>query len=151
MSLSIIRFIPTEPSWSPDAETRQRAHDFIASAMPKAESVQVQTHDEIVFVDAGENAERIVCPLTKQKIDEVWWSNTVEAVYEKNQFQDLTVFVPCCGARISLNDLDYQPSQGFARFVIEVTEPEISKVNESVKQQLELILGKRMRVIYARY
>lgn len=151
MSLSIIRFIPTEPSWMPDAQSQQKACDFVKSAMPKAEDVQAQAHDEIIFVDAGENAEQILCPLTKQKIDEAWWSEAVEAAYEKSQFKDLTVTAPCCGTRVSLNELNYQMPQGFARFVLEVTEPEVAKVSDTVKQQLESILGKNLRVVYARY
>lgn len=53
-----------------------------------------------------------------------------------------TIRVPCCGAVTSLSDLDYRWPAGFARFVLEASEPTLAGTLDVLAvTQLEAILG----------
>ena len=55
---------------------------------------------------------------------------------------------PCCGVKLSLDQLCYEWPQGFARFAIAVMNPNIGKINDNQKVEFEEILGVSLRVIY---
>lgn len=119
--------------------------------MPKAEDVQAIVHDDIAFIDQGENFEEVRCPSCKKSLDMDWWQEAMGAAGEKG-FADLTVRVPCCRSRTSLNELDYRWPAGFARFVLEASEPELPDVlDKRAVTQLEAVLGQPVRQISARY
>jgi hypothetical protein len=55
-------------------------------------------------------------------LEELWWLDS------KEQWNPLAkgVRLPCCGATIPINALDYRSDAGFARFRIAVQEPALS-------------------------
>ena len=68
----------------------------------------------------------------------------------QNNFADLNVVMPCCDAGLSLNDLKYVTTAGFARFSLEIHNPE-GDIQDDQLQKLEEILGSRLRKIWAHY
>ena len=55
---------------------------------------------------------------------------------------------PCCGAKVTLHELDYEWPQGFGRFALDVMNPNIGKLDDKYKLEFEDILGTKLRVIY---
>ena len=150
MSDDILRLIPTDPDYVPDAETQRRACALFASFIPQASEVLIRTSDTIEFVDQGTNFERIVCPLCGVVLDNGWWQNAMDTAYVTG-FADLGAPLPCCQKTVSLNDLHYQWPAGFARFVLEAHCPNIADLNYGQINALEEILGCSLRRIWAHY
>jgi hypothetical protein len=58
---------------------------------------------------------------------------------------------PCCGSRVSLNDLRYEWPAGFARLVLEAWNPNVTRLDEEEVSKLEEVLGAPLRIIWTRY
>jgi hypothetical protein len=151
MSTNVLRIIPCDPSYVPPARDRKEATAVLRRLLPRAEDIQAIVHDRISFVDAGDNFEAVRCPACKRELDMDWWQKAMGTA-GANDFADLNVEVPCCGAKTSLNDLDYHWPAGFARFTLEASEPQLADVLDTqAVAQLETLLGTRVRQVRAHY
>jgi hypothetical protein len=65
-----------------------------------------------------------------------------------NGFMLASYATPCCDVRCTLHELVYEWPQGFGRFVLDAKNPNIGKLQDKYKQELERILGTKLRVIY---
>jgi len=79
-----------------------------------------------------------------------WWSMAMEVGHEQH-FKDLRVTTPCCALHTTLNDLEYSWPAGFARYTLEVLNPNIAELKPSVQRRLEAALQAPVRVIWAEY
>src|SRR5438045_4682754 len=113
MSDTLLRLIPQQPTHVPSAGARERAQLVLSRSVPFADDIGWRVTQHVRFVDCGGNLEVVRCPRCGTDVGE-WWSLAMELAHEQ-QFQDLRVTTPCCGARTSLNDLDYVWPAGFAR------------------------------------
>jgi hypothetical protein len=151
MSSSLLRIIPRDPAYVPSASARKQACAILKRLVPEAEDVQAIVHEGIEFVDQGENFEEVRCPSCKKRLDTDWWREAMVAAGDSD-FTDLTVRVPCCRSQVSLNDLDYRWPAGFARFVLEASEPALAGVlDDRAVAQIEAVLGQPVRQILTRY
>ena len=108
-------------------------------------------HEEPVFVDQGENFDEVRCQSCGQELEMEWWQDAMDSAGE-NGFAKLAVQVPCCKAKTSLNDLQYRYPAGFARFVLEASEPSLEEFLDRVAlAQLEEALQTPLRQTIARY
>ena len=103
-------------------------------------------HDEVVFVDAGSNAERIGCPACGAALGEEWWAGRVERAAATG-YSRLAVTTPCCGTRTTLNDLDHVWPAGFARAELVVSVPRRGWLTEEELQQVAAALGHDVREV----
>lgn len=149
LSDTFLRIIPSDPTCVPSALARERALGVLRRAVPLAEDVAWQVTDEVRFVDAGANFETVSCPACGADLAE-WWSLIMEVAHEQ-QFRDLRVTTPCCAVRTSLNELAYSVPAGFARYTLEVLNPGLGSLPESLVRRLEAALGASVRVIWAHY
>ena len=69
----------------------------------------------------------------------------------KTCFERLDSITPCCTQPISLNELNYDWPAGFAKFVIEIQEPNIKGFEADQVQHLKKIIGIELRQIWAYY
>jgi len=151
MSSTVLRLIPTDPTYVPDPLAQARACDLVRELVPGAEGIEAQTHEETAFIDQGESFESVRCPHCKCDLEMDWWQEAMGTAGESS-FENLTVRVPCCSTQTSLNDLDYHLPAGFARFVIEVTEPSLSDFIDPARLiEVERILCCSVRQVLARY
>jgi hypothetical protein len=148
MSDTILRVIPAEPDFIPNAAAQQMALALFSSFVAKADSVQCLAEDDIRFIDPGENWESVSCPACGTDLSG-WWQEAADVAYQ-NGFNDLTVTVPCCGATGSLNDLIYAPPAGFARFILEAVNP-VNEVSDAQIGMLAATVGCQLRKVVARY
>jgi len=151
MADHFLRIIPLDPGHVPDPESQERALALIRTLVPAAAELRAAVRDEIVFVDPGGNLESIACPRCGEQLSFAWWSDAMDTAHAL-RFSDLVTEVPCCRARASLNDLEYEWPAGFARFVIEAREPGLTGwLDAAAVAQIETALGTRVRQILARY
>lgn len=148
MSDALLRFVPEDPRFVPAEEACARAVARIRIVLPLATAMEARRSDDIRFIDAGGNFESVACAKCQRLLANEWWVEAV-ARASSSRFEDLEVEVPCCGEQVSLNNLHYRMPQGFARFVIEATNPDIESLPAGLLDDLERILGTRVRVIWA--
>ena len=102
--------------------------------------------DEIEFVDASANFHTASCPHCGADITEQWGEG-MDAAYESN-FENLDWVVPCCNRTTSLNALVYDLPQGFARFSITASEPNVDQLEDNVLRSVGAALGHEVRAVW---
>ena len=147
MSDNWIAIVPEDHTFVHDAAKQRRARDRFAELAPEADEIEIKTSERIEFFDCGANFERICCPSCRLEISVEWWQDRMEEDY-RDGFILAKYAVPCCSARVTLHELDYQWPQGFGRFALEVMNPNIGKLDDKYKREFEEILGTKLRVIY---
>lgn len=150
MSDSILRIIPSEPAFVPGVDARQSVASLLREAFPQAGGVDVRVEDDVGFVDAGENFGAIFCPQCRRELVPEWWADAMDRA-AASRFVDLTVKTPCCGHAVSLNDLRYEMPQGFARCVVEVTNPDAAELPPGFEARLRDLLGCQLRFVWAHF
>ena len=148
MSDHWLYLIPSEPHYVPDARQQERAYSWTQAHFPNADGIRLRVTPAIEFIDPGGNFERVLCHLCGTDC-KLWWSDTMERQYDHG-FHDLTVTSGCCQQQMSLNDLNYQFPAGFARFLIEVNDPDRKDLTGTELLELELIVGGSLRRIWCR-
>jgi hypothetical protein len=148
MSDDWITLIPEDPSFIPDDQRQERARARFAEIAPDAEAIELKVSDTIQFFDCGENLERIVCPSCASEIPVEWWQDQMDADYRGEGFNLAPYRVPCCNAAHTLHELVYIWSQGFGRFALDAMNPNIGRLDDAYREELEDLLGTRLRVIY---
>ena len=141
LSDNILSVIPTDPYWQPGRDAADRAAALAAELAPgDLTEVKASFHDTVTVVDCGANLSRIGCPGCGAEIDTGWWGDLLEERVDAG-FDDLTVTVPCCGAATALPDLPYDWPCGFARFEIEIWNPDRDWFSEAEMAALAAALG----------
>lgn len=152
MSDNWLRVIPTEPTFVPLPGKARRGQDvltqFIAAATSRAE-VRAVDHGSIVFIDAGANFETITCPWCEALIDIEWWQVRMETA-ARVDFTNLLTRTRCCDVTTSLNDLRYHWAQGFARWWLEVLNPDMPALSDVQLEAISIAIGHPARAVYAR-
>ncbi len=149
MSENFLRFIPSSPFFVPDEGSIRRAIEIIAKDIPLTKNITFEIYNSPRFIDQGANWERVLYPNCGSLIDPDWWQAAMDHASDTN-FKDLSIKIPCCGLETTLNDLCYEWPAGFAQFKIEVRNPGMD-ISESCFHQLESVLGKPVRKIWAHY
>ena len=149
MSDTYLRLIPTDPKFAPTPDERTAAETILRKFVPGADVTSRISHD-VEFVDAGENSETIRCPFCETELGQNWWASAMNAAYE-TRFTDLGVETPCCRRQTTLNDLRYEMPAGFARFVLEAANPNLSEAPAKLTSELELLLGVNFSTVWTRY
>ncbi|MEO8607288.1 MAG: hypothetical protein ABI690_05370 [Chloroflexota bacterium] len=149
MSDTLLKLIPADPFFIPDEAAQQAALDLLTAWLPASDVVNGTATDEVNFVDPGMNLMQIFCPACGSPLDMGDWQGFTDAAYA-NQFADLTVTMPCCGAVGSLNDLQYDWPAGFARYVLESLNPN-ADLDDAQLDELARILGCPLHKIWAAY
>jgi hypothetical protein len=98
------------------------------SLFPGAEQVDVEVYPRVTFIDCGENLERIACPHCEAQLSRGWWLDHMDLLgggdgWEKANV-DAALVSACCGRHVTLRTLVYDWPVGFARFTVEVWEPD---------------------------
>src|SRR5262252_6620271 len=101
MSMTVLRFVPTDPAWTPGEQAAGGALAAMRELAPNAREVTAVRHDHVSFVDQGENFEAVRCPACGVRLEIEWWQGAMEAAWT-SRFADLEVRVPCCAASTSL-------------------------------------------------
>lgn len=146
MSDNWIQFIPANPNYLPSIPAAEIAKALLASFVPDADEVVFKFTDNVEFIHPGGNWSGVKCPACGADA-EPWWKGTMNAAY-KTRFSNLEVTAACCGASVSLNELDYLWPAGFAKFVLEAMNPNVKDLTPDQTGQLSKCLGCDLRRIW---
>jgi hypothetical protein len=147
MSENWIYLIPEDPGFIPDEARQRRARDRFAEILPQAQDVDVKVYDRIEFINCGQNFGRISCPSCGSEIPLRWWQDRMNQDYGDG-FRLLPYATPCCGAKYTMHELDYESPQGFGCFKLKARDAGIGNLDDKYKEALEKILDTKLRVIY---
>ena len=139
-----IQLIPADPTAVPASDAADQAVRLLRRYMPRAEDITVYASPTIRFFHPGENWTGVDCPACGKSADG-WWD---EARTDAITTQVLTIKAPCCGAEMSLNEMDFDSPSGFARFVLEAANPRMDGLELNEIKELEALLGLPLRQIY---
>ena len=145
MSNYIIKIIPNHEKRIPLIKERIELENQIRMVTSNKELID-HLYDEVTFIDAGSNFEGIKCNQCLKELETEWWSNQME-ICSSNNFNDILITTPCCNSTASLNHLEYMWPVGFARYVIEIMNPNEDEVMEIEK----LIKNKSYKLIRSYY
>lgn len=149
MSENHLRLIPTDPYFVPDPTAMNHAHQRFDALMQGSCKTTMELFDTVQFIDPGSNWEGIMCPNCRSELDIEWWQEAMRKSFAGG-YLELSVTVPCCDFRTTLNDLRYVWPAGFARFMLEAINP-ASDLSDQQLSDFERILGKPLRKIWAHY
>lgn len=150
MSEDFLIVVPRDPRHLPDAKSQGHLVNALRRLMPNGYEVSVQGTEEVVFFDAGQNFERITCPVCHAAIELSWWQDRMDEDSRGQGFQLEKYVLPCCGARSSLNALTYDWPQAFGRFCAEVRNPNIGELGSEQRATIEQALGVPIVVVRRR-
>ena len=148
MSDTILKIIPTEPIYVPDSLSENKCRIYLEKLFDANQVELLQTQD-VEFIDPAQNFEQVFCDVCDSTIDLEYWSKIVDNAF-LNKFNDLTFLAPCCGSRTSLNSLRYEMPAGFAKFSIQIMNPNIELSNQNM-HKLQAILNTPLRTIWTHY
>jgi hypothetical protein len=147
VSDNVLRIIPCDPSWVPGPAIDDQMVRAARELAPAAEQIQVERTAYPVFVDAGANFERVLCPACQAQLSGQWWGQRMDQAAEAD-FAALDVRTPCCGTATTLNDLAYDWPQGFSRWILQITNPGRPSLTTSETGELTALLGHPIREIW---
>lgn len=146
MSDCIMKIISKDPFYKVSDLALQTAKSLLQTQIC-CDFIEVEINETPVFVDCGENLERIFCPECSTELDFEWWGEAMGKAAEC-EFTLLTTEMPCCKRFISLNDLDYYFSCGFASVLIYIFNP-LQPIDNKIIDAIENILGTSVRIVEA--
>jgi hypothetical protein len=150
MSDNVLKIVPRDPVFRPSEEAEMAVKQLLRAMIPQHDSLEAKGQDEIVFVDCGENHERTTCPVCGADVGNDWpeWMSNS---YDQSRFQDREVVVPCCGATVDLNDLQYEFPMAFASWFVELWNPDPAAfISAEDERLIEAALGAPVRQVLAR-
>ena len=146
MSDQIIRIITTNPYEIVSKESLEKAKSYLMENIT-CEKISIIINEHPEFKDCGENLQQILCPECNSKISFEKCFELMYYAYENN-FSDLMVEVPCCGKKVSLNDLEYISACGFSTCAIKILNPH-NLIDEELVKKIAEILNTDVRLISA--
>ncbi|GAA4737458.1 hypothetical protein GCM10023229_15310 [Flavisolibacter ginsenosidimutans] len=148
MSSTVLKIIPTNPSYVPGKKQQENANFFLTK-LYKDKQIDFITTDTIKFIDQGENFNSVSCNLCGRNIEIEKWQNAMDEAYQKH-FTNLEFVTPCCHRKTSLNDLTYHSAAGFSKFTMTITDPQ-DEIKEKDLIELRQIVGTPLKIIWAHY
>jgi hypothetical protein len=146
MSDNWLRFVPADPQYLPSPEAANNARNLLAAFTQHADAVTAKFKESVEFFDPGGNWSGVCCHICGADA-EPWWQAVMDTAWDTH-FSNLTVIASCCGASVSLNELRYVWPAGFARFVLEAMNPNISDLTAAEQGMLQETLGCPLRRIW---
>ena len=141
MSDHFIVVVPRDPRLVPTDEVQRRVVEVLKRIAPAAESVMVEVSPRVQFFDCGQNFERVSCPHCSAEISIEWWRDRMDDDTDGIGFRLDSYEAPCCAVSVNLNELIYDWPQTFGRFSWTVQNPNIDKLTDEAKSELEVVAG----------
>ena len=121
MTDDYLQFIPTDPQRRPKAKASERAVELLTAFLPQAEEVSAERFETTQIFHPCENWAGVRCPQCAAE-DEDWWMEAVRDAGDQD-FADLAVVTPCCGAETTLDALTYPAPTAFGRYLLQAMNP----------------------------
>lgn len=156
--------IPTDPRWTPTRAQEAAARAlFLDVLYPDSAWKEVEASEpgRVQLYTAGDCFERLVCPRCHAVVGDpfesesmAWFVAQLDRCSGDDGFWPLDAVTPCCGASISLNELDDvvdgMSTMGFASWSLDARRPDRDGLSDDEKRELEAALGHAVRLIWMR-
>lgn len=140
-----VTVFPTQPDFIPSETIRPQILDICSKVISKPKDVKICFESEIRPWGAFTTWKGVFCPYCRTELSSEWWNGQMNVAYQTD-YTNLVVVVPCCGTVTSLNLLHYEPGAGFARFAIELWNPNPpSLLSPDIILALENVIGCQLR------
>ena len=84
MSDTYLRIIPDDPKLVPSTRCERSAAELLKSLMAECEIV-AKCSDEVQFIDAGENSERVLCSNCRADLTSLWPRSLIRLGQQSSQ------------------------------------------------------------------
>lgn len=141
MSDTIVKIIPCEYAYQMTVEEAEYIMLQLRQLI-QCDEISYRVSSTPQFVDCGTNLDRISCPICGS-LAEDWWGKSMNYAYESSSFVNLDVITPCCGQKVSLNDLVYDFDCGFSCVEFDVRNPHsevrLEKIQDRIRLKIKII------------
>jgi len=141
MSDHFIVVVPRDPTLVPTDDVQRRVIEALKRIVPDAENVAAEASLQVKFFDCGQNFARVLCPHCSSEMDMDWWQGRMNDDSDSLGFRLDSYEAPCCAKSVNLNELIYDWAQAFGRFSWTVQSPNIGKLTDAAKLELEGVAG----------
>lgn len=148
MSDYVIKVIPTKPNHHISGQQTGKILEYLKAGI-RADDICAKSYENPVFIDCGSNLEKIECPLCGAALDFGWWDEAMDAASEGG-FGELSVKLPCCGGKSTLNELRYHFPCGFSCVEFDIRNP-LEEPDEQCLERIRQWMGTPVRLIRAHY
>lgn len=150
MSDHFLVVIPADPKATLPS-TAEDIRKALAEITGSTES-RVKDYGRIQFIDCGENFERISCPACGAEASVDWWGHQMDHCWDDENGFDLHAHaMPCCGTPMSLDKLNYEWPQGFARWMVSARNTGRGPLTSDELMRLDDVAGIKLMAIAQMY
>lgn len=161
MSDDVLKIIPHDPEFVPEASTYDQAVALLGEILPDGEMCEAKAFDRLEFIDPGANLEAVVCPacgvrleldpFTEEDPGMAWWYNMQDSMQDSS-VESVATALPCCRTVVPFKTLQFDWPAGFARFELSIWNPGIARnLNDEELGELETIFGCKLKQVRAHY
>ncbi|GLQ50751.1 hypothetical protein ACFFJT_05560 [Dyella flava] len=148
MSENWTYLIPDDPHFIPETSKQEAARRKFCEIARGAKEIELSVNEHVKFQDCGANFERIRCPGCCAEIPMSWWLACMKEDFDGQGFRIAVYATPCCASNTSLHNLAYEWPQGMYRFALGSMNGSFGRLDDGHRQEIEEILGCKLRVIY---
>lgn len=153
MSDNLLRIIPANPNYIPDADRRQRALDLLRAMLPDADRCEADVYNELTFIDQGTNCEAVICPSCSARVAaDGWWWDLTEHLMGRPIAEE-RVAMPCCGGTVPFTSVAFDWPAGFAHFELCAWNPRVDDNLLALEdlQTLQSVLNCELKQVRTHY
>jgi hypothetical protein len=148
MSDDFIVLVPSDSKFAASPDAQRRVAAILRRLAPSADSIEPEVSEAIRFHDAGSNFESISCPRCAAEISIDWWQDRMDDDAIEDGFRLERYPAPCCGASLTLNELEYDAPQAFGRTSWTVQNANVGELDETAHQELEAAAETSLVAVY---
>ena len=150
MSTTYLCLVSLDPEWTPQNDEQIEKMVALAwEAFPDSEEIEPLTHKYLAFVHPFENLQSVTCPNCNTGILEWFWELIDDESYQGEALPMMNVEYPCCKKFGSLAELIFHWPATFAKFQLDVMNPEVDEFPTDLVARLESITGQKFGGIWA--
>lgn len=148
MSDDYIKLVPRSPFARPDDDNLTQAVEWLGRVSPSNDGVEVICDAKPQFHDAGGNWEKTFCPVCRKEVLTDWWQDRMEEDFDGEGFRLASYAMPCCNARLTLNDLDYDWDQAFGVVAVIGQNLNVGRLSPDQIGDAEQLMGTPLTIVY---
>jgi hypothetical protein len=148
VSDNFIVLVPVDPKFAPSPDVQKRVAATLRRLAPSADSIELEVSEAIRFHDCGSNFESISCPRCAAEISIDWWQERMDDDAIEEGFKLERYPVACCGAPLTLNELEYEARQAFGRTSWTVRNANVGELDVMALHELEAEAGTPLVAVY---
>ena len=156
MTVTTVHFVPDDPHYTPGTPGISAAGAYLKENYPASPRVEALARNGVDLFFPGDNLMACACPSCKTDIPVGVWQTILAADYDDdNGFMLLRQQMPCCGERLTVNELVFDWPLAFGKFALQITDPEFdtSKQDDAkrIAGELSPILGCNLIAVVGRW